>query len=121
MSVTKTIVRREGNRVFINIGDHTFLELQWQAALEFGQAIIAISRQVEEIEKAEQVAFDGALMLRSGAPFGLAFNPKIQEMTKVEMIHNPTLRSAMSGMGIKQSAILGVPRLLMGPPKDKPK
>lgn len=70
-------------------------------------ATTAQCRLVEEEECAEQIAFDGALLLRGGAPIGLTDNPKIKDMVRAEASTNKTLRTALPGM--RDTTLHGAP------------
>lgn len=79
-------------------------------ALEIWRGLCSHVRQLEEEDHAEQIAFDGALLLRTNAPFGLTDNPKIQREIAKEAGHNRTLRRALPG-GVRGLRILGAPRI----------
>lgn len=115
MGITTNVIRAEGDRVFANIGGRMFLDLEWKAALELGQAFVAAARQAEEVAKAERIAFDSAILVRAGVPFTLSNRPEIIEMTKVEAVHNRTLRRAMQG--IKSASVVGMPVLFQEKPR----
>ena len=77
---------------------------EWRA---IARATTAKCRLIEEEEKAEQIAFDGALMLRVGAPIGFTDNPRIQDMVRAEAATNRTLRTALPGM--RDTQLFGAP------------
>lgn len=76
----------------------------WRA---IARATTAKCRLIEEEECAEQIAFDGALLLRGGAPIGLTDNPKIQDMVRAEASTNKMLRTALPGM--RDTTLHGAP------------
>ena len=78
-------------------------------ALAMWAALCSQQRRLEEEAHAEQIAFDGGLLLRTGAPFGLTDNPKLQHEVAKEAGHNRTLRRALPG-GVR-GAVLSAPRI----------
>jgi len=115
-TLRKFQLRVEGQRVHVNIGDRTFLELDASACRDMGKALLQAAARAEEVANAPKIALDGAILLRAGVPIGLTDNPAIQEMVKVEAGHNRTLRRSMPG-GIKSTSIVGTPALIQHAPK----
>lgn len=107
-------VRQEANHVLLEIDGHV-TELPWQKAKELGRALYRMGAKAEEYAKHAQIAFDQAILLRSGAPFGLTSNPDIQKEAAIEATSNRTLRRQMPG-GIKSEEQLGVPAVRTEPP-----
>lgn len=83
-------------------------ELPWEAALQLSRAIQAKARRAEEIAKAEAVAMDHAILLRSGAPFGLALNRRVRAFAEHLAVTSRRLQRYMPG-GVKSQESLGVP------------
>ncbi len=99
--------------VLIDIGGRTVLDMTAGDLEAVSVATRAQCRKAEEEECANQVAFDGALLLRTGAPFGMTDNPKIKEMVLTEASSNRTLRTALPGM--KDTTLFGAPIVVQQP------
>lgn len=82
--------------------------MPWNAAIDVAHEIIAKARAAEEIAKANNIIFDNALLIRSGAPFGLSNNPDIMKESANEAAWNTTLRRSNLG-GLKSEGIVGAP------------
>lgn len=115
-SVRKLTIRAEGTKVLITMNDHTFWEMDWRKADELAALLRGQARRCEELEQAEQVAKDSALLLRAGAPFGLTDHPLIKDEARKIAAWDPQLRRALPG-GIKSEAQLGTPSIIKHPPK----
>lgn len=70
-------------------------------------ALVGKAREVEEQEKAEAVAFDEAVLLRSGVPIGLSDDSKILEEAKKLAAWDPDLRRYIPS--VPSSEVLGRP------------
>ena len=103
---------------FSVIPDKTYV-LRKPMAHELYRALIIKAREAEEQDKAAQIAFDAAILLRAGANFGLTSDPRIQEEAKKESAWNSDLRRYMPG-GVKSREIFGTPTVLAHPPEVKP-
>lgn len=88
-------VRQEGERVLLIVEGRAILDVDWQGALAIAQGLQIQGKKAEEVAKAEEVIFDGAILARSGAPFGISANPDIQEEVRKEAAWNSDLRKAM--------------------------
>lgn len=89
--------------------------LLWDAPVSVANAIwLALCSQQRQLEEeqpanAERIAFDGGLLLRSGAWFGLTDNPKLQAEVVKEAGHNRQLRRCLPG-GVR-GGVLNAPRI----------
>lgn len=110
----KVNVRTEGDKVFVNINDRTFLLLVPQAARDLAQALRMIADKAEEVAKADQIISDSALLLRSGAPFALTDNPAMIAQAKVDAVHDPMLRKYLGFKGITSKEEFGTPTIVGG-------
>jgi len=110
---TRTVdVSQEGERVFIIERGRAILELPWDAAQALARAILTQAARAEEIAKAEQIVYDNAILLRSGAlPIGLTSNPVLIDQTIREAQSNTNLRRYMPG-GIKSREVFGTPAII---------
>ncbi len=79
-----------------------------EAARMLGRALLAAAAKAEEYAKANSVILDSAILLRSGAPFGITSNPRILDEARKEAQSNRMLRRYMPG-GIKSKEQFGSP------------
>ena len=77
-------IRQEDTRVLVIEDGRAVFDMPWEAALELAKAITAQAKKAEEIAKADQVIEDAAVLMRSGAPFGLSNNRDILKAAKQE-------------------------------------
>lgn len=96
--------------VLIDIGGRTVLDMTAGDLEAVAVATRAQCRKAEEEDCAGQVALDGALLLRTGAPFGMTDNPKIKSMVLAEASTNRTLRTALPGM--RDTTLFGAPQVI---------
>lgn len=80
-----------------------------------GEVLISKARKLEAREKADQIAFDQALLLRSGKPFGVTSDPDIQHEAGKLAAWDSRLRRALPG-GIRGQEQFGAPSLMRGRP-----
>lgn len=96
------------------IGNGRFLfDTPVRVAQAIWTALVAKTRLAEEQAKAEQIAKDAALLIRTGAPFGLTDNAQIQDEAVKIARDDRDLRRFLPG-GIKSTEILGTPRVFHG-------
>jgi len=119
--ITRAVVKRDGTDVLIVMDNRKVLALPWDAALELARAITIQARRIEEQVKALSIVKDQALLMRSGAPFGLSSHPDILAEAKKEAIHNKELRKAIPFKGITSQEAVGRPTLIQHPPKKEVK
>ena len=100
--------------VRFDIGARTYF-FPLALAVAFADTLVAKARECDEQEHAPQVALDNAILLRGGVPIGLSNDPKIQEETVKEAVHNRDLRRYMPG-GVKSTVLLGTPAIVKEPP-----
>lgn len=110
-------IRVEGTRVLLIREGKVLLNLPWGAAMELSKALRQKGREAEEIEKAEQIIFDGAILDRLGAPLGLSNNPLIRKEVRSEAQWNRALRRYLSRTpSIHSREAVGTPSLIGHPP-----
>jgi hypothetical protein len=68
-----------------------------------------IARGIEELEKADQIAQDAAILHRGGSPIGLTNNPKIQEEAAKLALGDRDLRRFMRDQ--RKGPVLGAPTI----------
>jgi hypothetical protein len=103
-------VERDGNNVLVAAQGKTFLLAPCAAAIEIAGAIKQQARRLEEIECAERIAYDQAILQRSGRPFGLTNHPKIQDEAGKEAAWNSDLRRYIPAGRLRQTQV-GTPRV----------
>jgi hypothetical protein len=91
-----------------------FCELPFSKACDLADALQAQARKVEEEEKHEQVAFDEAVLFRSGAPFGLSDDKYIQKEAVNEALFNPQLTRNLPS--INSQEVFGTPEVIRHKP-----
>lgn len=89
------------------------------AAHEIGEAMLAKARELETKERADQVAYDQAILLRSGKPFGLTSDPVLQDEAGKLAAWDSSLRRYLPGgirglRGIHGQEQFGAPKLVRG-------
>lgn len=89
-------------------------EFSWEGAKALAQALTVQANRAEEWAKAERVAMDAAILLRSGAPFGITDHPAIQAEAAKEAAWNRDLRRWMPG-GVKSEEAVGTPMFTSHP------
>lgn len=82
-------------------------EMTWEAAQIIAQGLYEKAKAAEEYAKAEDIIFDQAIMYRSGAPFALSDNAKIQDEAKKEAVYNRELRR--SNLKLAEQPAGGIP------------
>src|SRR3990172_393461 len=111
VGTVKTVrVGVDGSRVLLVIEGQVRLEMSWQQADELSVGLRAKARQAEEIAKVAQVIADGALLFRSGAPFGVSNNRDVNAEIAKEAQSNRDLRRFMPS-GIKSQEQFGAPTI----------
>lgn len=92
------------------------MDVNWRTADAIAKSLLAKAREAEELEKADDVARDHAILLRAGFPVGLTRHPKIQDEAVKIAAWNRDLRRYMPG-GIKSQEQLGTPSVIVKPPR----
>jgi len=111
--VAQIRIRTEGADVILIAEGKAVITAPWNAALDIAHELVAAARRAEEHAKAENIIFDNALLIRSGAPFGLSSHKDIVAESIKEAGHNTTIRRHMPG-GIKSTSIVGAPEVRHG-------
>lgn len=105
-------IRQERDRVLIIKDGRLILDLPYQAGLDLSRAIYAKSKAAEEFANAESLAFDQAILIRAGAPFGLTRSSLILREATKEANSNRSLRRYMP-CGVRSQEIIGSPKIIM--------
>lgn len=93
-----------------------FVMLERGVAAEIAKALIRGKLRLEELEQAERIARDSAILLRAGANFGLSNDPRILDAAKNAAAWDSDLRRCMPG-GVKSEEAFGTPALIQQPPR----
>lgn len=104
-------VRQEGEKVLLLSGGILIAEMPWEAADQLARALTAKARQAEELQKAEQIAFDQAVLMRGGFPIGLTRHKAIMSEAIKEAFWNTQLRRYMPD-GVKSREAVGTPTII---------
>jgi hypothetical protein len=116
VALQATLVAADG-AVVLNFGSD-FVQCDRAIAGEIARHLVAAKLRLEELEQAERIAMDSAILLRAGSHFGLSNDPRILGMAKTEAVHNRDLRRFMAG-GVKSKEAFGTPTIIVHPPKEK--
>ena len=89
------------------------------AAHAIGEGMLAKARELETQERADQVAYDQAILLRSGHAFGLTSDPVLQDEAGKLAAWDSSLRRYLPGgirglRGIAGQEQFGAPKLVRG-------
>lgn len=114
----RVTVRTEGTEVLLIHNGRLVFRCPWQKADELAKMLTAKARQAEEQARAPEIAWDSAILLRSGAPLGFSSDPKIQGEALKSALYSRDLRRYLPG-GIRSKAIFGQPTMVAHPPKRK--
>lgn len=93
-----------------------FVTLEKRVALDVVVALIKGKLRLEELEQAERIARDSAILLRAGANFGLSNDPRILDAAKNAAAWDSELRRCMPG-GVKSEEAFGTPALIRHAPR----
>lgn len=113
------LVRHEGARVLVLKDGRSLLDLPWQAALDLAKALQAQGKRAEEIDKAQAIIADQAIVTRLGFRFGLTAHPTLLREAAKEAAWNRDLRRAIPNhraQGIASQTVVGAPRLIRSQP-----
>lgn len=103
----------------VTLGTRTWI-IPRAGAARFRRAVVAKARDCEEQEKAEQIALDQAILMRTNAPIGLSSDPKIQDEAAKEAAWNRDLRRFLAApSSIRSKEEFGRPAFIVHPPKAK--
>ena len=86
---------QQGTRVIVVKNGTLVMDLEWQAALEFGQALLATARKAEACAKAPRIIEDQAVIIRAGLAFPLTDDKKMIEAAMQESRWSRALRRYM--------------------------
>lgn len=105
---SRLVIRQEGNEVTILFNGKFLSRMPWDKALAFSTAVRIQALRAEEVDKAQLIVADQALLTRHGIPIGLSNNPKINAEAFRESQHLP------GPAGICPTSVVGTPTILRG-------
>ena len=112
--IQQATVRCEGTRVQLIVNGECVLDVPWEGADAIATALRIKAREAEEEAKAEQIAYDQAILTRLGVPVGLSNRPDILHEACKEAAWDSDLRryipSALA-KGIASQAVFGTPTI----------
>lgn len=108
---TLTVTRDPGrpSEVVLLLDGKYVCNIPWRQADEVARLIRGAARHAEEWEKAEIVAGQEALLIRTGAPFGLSTNKKIREVAFTDAQWDSKARRAMPLASVPSRRQCGTP------------
>ena len=111
-------VRHEGTRVLVLQHGRTLLDLPWKTALDLAKALYVQGKRAEEIDRAQAIIRDQAIVTRLGFRFGLTSHPALLREATNEAAWNRDLRRyipASKARGIASQQVVGSPSILTHP------
>lgn len=111
-------IKQHYGRVLLIADGKVVADMPWQAADQVSAALKSVARLAEEWDKAEQIAKDGAVLLRAGVPIGLTDHPRIKAEVAKIAVNDRSLRRYMPG-GVKSREVFGTPGIIQFPPRAK--
>lgn len=107
-----------GPTITVQLG-RDFLVLEKPVAHAVARAINLGKLRLDELNQAERIACDSAVLIRAGAGFGLSNDERILAQAKTMAAWDERIRRCMPG-GIKSDAVCGTPAVVLGPsPKPR--
>lgn len=110
-------VVQAGSKVLLLVNGSMVADIPWQAALKVSKALRSVAKLAEEWDNAERLIADQALMIRTGAPFGLTNNRKITEAAYTEAQWGDLRRHVPAAPTIRSREEFGTPRIIAKEPK----
>lgn len=92
-----------------------FISLEHAAAVDVVRFLTKGRLAVEELEQAERIARDTAILYRSGAPLGLSNRLDIKQEAMKQAHWDSELRRYMPG-GVRSEEAVGTPAIIQHPP-----
>lgn len=114
-------VREEGNAVLLFVDGRLAFRVNCNEALEIANALTSVARIIDERVQHERIVFEQALLMRSGAPFGLVtrYNPDLMKLARKEAAWNSDLRRYIRSAPESPANVYAL-GLYHAPPEEKP-
>jgi hypothetical protein len=103
-------VRQDLGKILVIGNGRLLFDMPAAVARQVWRAVKGKAKLAEEHDAADRVIADNALLLRTGAPFGLSDNPRILAESAKEAAHNRDLRRFIPG-GVQADRLRGAPRV----------
>lgn len=102
-------IRNEGDHVVIidSIG-HTIFNAPYNQALVVVQEFYKAAKAAEEVAEHEKIAYDNAILLKTGVHLGLTNHKDIKQESADVALYDPKLRRYL-GSGIRSQEAVGTP------------
>jgi hypothetical protein len=117
-------VRAELDRVVVFRNGQFLCELPPEAAMALSRVLVKKAHQVEEHQKAQDIALDQATLWRAGVPLLLSGQKAIQQQALREAIVNDRLRRSIPSetklAGIPTKERFGLTTITRHPPRKRP-
>ena len=107
----------EGAKIHLVIDGKVIGSGHWTQFEAMCRAGIRACKQAEEYEQHDRMATDQALLLRTGAPFGMATRPDVMELAKHKAVNDREIRKKVLPMqGVKAKEVIYGPKILQTKP-----
>ena len=118
--IKRASIERDGIDVVVVMNGRRVLDVPWDAALQLARAITIQARRIEEQVKALRIIDDQALLIRTGAPFGITNHPALMKEAKKEAANNDKLRKYIPHVSdsIRSKEAVGTPTIIQHKPKE---
>ena len=118
--IKQASIERDGIDVVVVMDGRRILDVPWDAALQLARAITIQAKRIEEQVKALKIIDDQALLIRTGAPFGLTNHPALMKEAKKEAANNDKLRKYIPHVSdsIRSREAVGTPTITLNKPKE---
>src|SRR5262245_174042 len=104
-------VGQDDGQVYLVQDGKVVLAVPWEAAREIARTLFTKAGEAEEQARANQIAYEQAILLRKGVPFGLTTNPAIQQEAASLAQYDDNLRRYLPG-GVRAQSIVGTPTII---------
>jgi len=101
---------QDHSRVLIIVNGELIGDVTWEMLDQILACGTSVARKAEEWDKAAEIAKDQAILIRSGAPFGLSADERIQAEAINQALHDRDLRKYIPG--VKSEEVFGTPTII---------
>lgn len=109
--MTQMTVITEGDSIVLVLDGKRVCDMPVQVAKELIRVLDDKVKRIEELQNAEKIILDQAILQRAGSFVGLSNHPKIQDEARKEAQWNSMLRKSMPLKGIEPRSVVGTPAL----------
>ncbi|TKS58764.1 MAG: hypothetical protein EWM72_02764 [Nitrospira sp.] len=104
-------IRTEGSRVLLLHNGALITSMPWQAAIEIAKALAGAARLAQEMDDAQRIIADQAIVRRLGLPIGLTNNPRLQAEALKEAQWGD-IRRYIPSISVASGEAIGTPALI---------